>query len=762
MLKIYDINHNAIGHINKYTDCKIESDVETGDKTLSFTYLAKYHKLCCEMYVQTENDEYVIKEISQDTNGFPNIVAALNLEELEAKAWKTASFTDVTITEAARTLLAGTGWVVGECDIEKVRNVGMMKVSTLEGLQNLCTAFMCDPVYDTINKTVSFYGQRGEDKGSYFLKGLNLKKLQKKASSYDFYTRIVPIGENDLTIESVNDGKNYLENYQYSDKVRTYIWEDASYTDPTALMEDAQAKLNDLSKPEVAYSAEIRDLAAQNPKYSVLSYGLGDTITLIDESTGTMDKQRIKRMVEYPQDPDKNTCEIANTFLTWEEMQEKIQAAAELASNVISSDGKIYVSSILDWEEGISSSTTVSEITGTVSEVQENVESFGNELTTVKETLGELEVNSITSDEADLKYASIDELDAVSQTVHDIQGDYADFKTVTAEELGAEKGRIDALETDKLSSNDADIKYAKIDFTNIDEATMAYFYAKSGLIKDVVVGDETITGELVGVTIKGNLIEGNTVAADKLVIKGEDGLYYKLNVDALGQTTASSDEKYQSGLDGEVLIKKSITAEKISVEDLVAFGATIGGFHIGDDSIYSGVKDSVVNTTRGIYLDNDGQIAFGDGNNYVMFYKTTDGEYKLRISAEEIVFGTSGQSVSDAFDSVKEDIKNMKDEVATVLQLESSRGTAFKNNAVSTTLSPVIYHGSKRILDIDGLKEVFGESAYLQWSWRRLDEDRYGLISVDDKRLSAGGFLFELSPDDVDTQVTIMCELIVD
>ena len=45
MLKIYDTNHNAIGHIVKYKDLKIEGDVTTGDKkemrTLSFTYMAR-------------------------------------------------------------------------------------------------------------------------------------------------------------------------------------------------------------------------------------------------------------------------------------------------------------------------------------------------------------------------------------------------------------------------------------------------------------------------------------------------------------------------------------------------------------------------------------------------------------------------------------------------------------------------------------------------------------------------------------------------
>ena len=103
-----------------------------------------------------------------------------------------------------------------------------------------------------------------------------------------------------------------------------------------------------------------------------------------------------------------------------------------------------------------------------------------------------------------------------------------------------------------------------------------------------------------GVTIKGELIEGGTVVADKLVVQGEDGLYYKLNTDGVSITAEQTE--YNS-LNGSVITAKSVTAEKISVSDLVAFGADIGGFHITTDAIYSGVKESVDNTTRGVDPD---------------------------------------------------------------------------------------------------------------------------------------------------------------
>ncbi|MFR7898614.1 MAG: hypothetical protein ACLU6Y_01415 [Ruminococcus sp.] len=53
MLKIYDTNHNAIGHIVKYKDLKVASDVTTGDQTLSFTYMARHHEICEEYYIET-------------------------------------------------------------------------------------------------------------------------------------------------------------------------------------------------------------------------------------------------------------------------------------------------------------------------------------------------------------------------------------------------------------------------------------------------------------------------------------------------------------------------------------------------------------------------------------------------------------------------------------------------------------------------------------------------------------------------------------
>ena len=283
-----------------------------------------------------------------------------------------------------------------------------------------------------------------------------------------------------------------------------------------------------------------------------------------------------------------------------------------------------------------------------IDDIEADNVTINEKLTAHEASIDSLETTKLSATDADIKYATIDNLEATNVEVRNLKSDYGDFKVLATDKLNANEAAIDDLETNKLSAEEADVKYAKIDFANIGEAAVEKFYAVSGIIKDLTLETGVVVKELVGVTISGDLIQGNTIKADKLVVRGEDGIYYKLNVDSLGETTASSDEKYQNGLDGSIMIAKSIAAEKISVSDLVAFGATIGGFNITENSIYSGVKSSIDNTTNGIYLDKTGQIVFGTQDNFVKFYKDTDNKWKLSISANSISL-TANSSTEETY-----------------------------------------------------------------------------------------------------------------
>ena len=124
-------------------------------------------------------------------------------------------------------------------------------------------------------------------------------------------------------------------------------------------------------------------------------------------------------------------------------------------------------------------------------------------------------------------------------------------------------------------------------------------------------------------------------------------------------------------------------------------------------------------------------------------------DISTRQTADGAEITVGGQTVS------------LKDGIdAAVLRINSSRGTVFKNNQVSTVLTVVIYVGEQRITNITDLRARFGSSAHLQWYWQKLDETEYGIIVATDHKLSDDGFTLTLTPEEVDVKVTFMCELI--
>lgn len=702
MLKIYDTNHNAIGHIVKYKDLKIESDVTTGDRTLSFTYMARHHEICEEYYIETEDDEYVVKEKSVSTDGFLQFVAVLNLEDLEAKPWNSFGVTDSTIADAAKLALAGSGWTVGECTVTKIRNAGILQTNTLGVIQKLCTAFMCEVVYDTKKKTVSFYEKVGQDKGTFFLTGLNLKRLQRKGSSYDYYTRIIPIGQDGLTIEEVNDGKNYLENYQYTQKVKTYIWKDESYTDVTALKEDAEAKLKDLSKPEVSYSADIIDLAKQRTGYGDFSFSLGDTITLIDAATGIREKQRIIKLTQYPQAHTKDECELANKLPSFEEAREKLQAAKEIINTVISDDGRytgtINVSDILHFEEGVSGS-------GAVGNLQRLYNALNGDLSELKVSVGQIETNYIKAEDADLKYATIKKLEVEQEKVKNLDADYGDIKNLLSGAAG-----IGDLSTIVITTKNATIENEVVRNSVMESVSVA----------DLLAGDISTNRFRIVSDDGGICIDGSTQQ-----FRDKDGtVRIQIGRDKNNDFTFSLfDETGNGVLIDHTGIKPGAVADGLIVDDMVNDNANINAEKLDIKSLFNAINGSeeVIKSNR-VWLDGENQTL----NQVYESLKNNVDDMTGNIT--EIKTGIEGLGVS---------ITETKSEVAGVRKNGLLYNVTYHTNEDgTTTLTATVYKDGK-----DATKE-YPERWF---SWRKKTESEetflgYGYtITVNNDDYEFGG-----------------------
>lgn len=345
-MQIFNDKKERVGILKGFKDRKIVKTLDSGDKELTFKYPSdgkQVDLLKEEYYIRTKEDEYVIRKRKTGTQ-FNEYTAQLNVEELEGAVFPYGfESKEQTIRACLEFAFEGTGWKVGVCQITKKRTINKdEETNAWKILQDCLSTYRTECKINSLTKTIDIYEQIGSDRGRYFIEGLNLKKLTVTSDTYDFYTRLIPLGKDGIGIEWL--GKPYLENYQYSSKIKTYVWSDERYTNTTSLIEDGIAKLNEMSKPYVAYAADVIDLARQSEKYSsVFDYDIGDTVWMISRKTRTKEKQRIVKLTEYPEAPQNNTVELSNATKTFAEVQQEAtdQAKSEAIKIANSSAKKV-------------------------------------------------------------------------------------------------------------------------------------------------------------------------------------------------------------------------------------------------------------------------------------------------------------------------------------------------------------------------------------------------------------------------------------
>lgn len=457
-MQIFNDKKKRIGTLSGFKDREIITTLDSGDKELSFNYPAAgalVDLLKEEYYIRTKTDEYVIKAVEKGEQ-FNKYTAVLNVEELEGAAFPYGFESDEqTIKACLEFAFKGTGWHVGTCTVTKKRTIDEQeRVTAWDVLQKCLTTYRCECIIHSLTKTVDIYDRIGSDKGCYFMEGLNLRKISLKSDTYDFYTRIYPIGKDGITPKWLT-GKDYIDNFQYSSKIKAYVWKDERYTNTTSLIEDATAKIEEMSRPYKAYTAEVVDLANASEEYKdILSYGIGDTVTLVSKKTRTKEKQRIVKIREYPETPKKNTVEISNARKTFAEIQkEETAAATEEAISITNNNTKKVL------RDGYYTKTDVeSHITAAKDEISLGVSQVYETKKTVSEKVAAAEKNAnAATDEKLTEYSTTEEMnsaikvkaDAIESTVSKKVGS---DEIISKINQSAEKVSINA---EKISLNGA-------------------------------------------------------------------------------------------------------------------------------------------------------------------------------------------------------------------------------------------------------------------------------------------------------------------
>lgn len=580
MLKILDRNKVPVKGLKKYDDLCIESVLELDDRTLSFSapYRNIRNAVVNEGYIETRTDRYVVKEIEKNTEGTAKVVAQLDLESLEGKVFREFRSEEQTIKSALQLAFAGTGWAIGVCEVNKKRTLSMSNVSALDVLKQALKTYRAEIKVNSKFQIISIYNAIGSDKGSYFANQLNLKSLTVQSTSYDFRTEIEPYGKDGLTIEAVNSGKTYLENHQYSSKVKRCIWKDERYTVPESLKEDAEAKLADMSKPYVSYSADVIDLAKCSEKYRILEYGIGDIITLIDDITDTREKQRIVGMKIYPDAPEKNSCTLANKVLTFDELVNTVD-------NITNDNGQIdgdaidgiYSRQIVDLENAIVSSVHIKDLDAKYVQVSGKLTAVEGEFGSIKGNIADFEdtyAKRLSAAEADIVQLRTTDLSAVNGRIDVLDSNYANIRNLLSGAAG-----IGDLQNIHLTSDNA-----VIDTALIREAVM-----QSVSIADLLAGTISTNKFLIASDDGGIRIQGATQQWSDT-----DGtVRMQAGRDANGDFTFSLFDKTGKGILIDATgVKPDAIADGLIVNKMIADNAGIAGSKLDIPSVISAINDS--------------------------------------------------------------------------------------------------------------------------------------------------------------------------
>ena len=460
-MQIFNDRKKRIGTLSGFKDRAITTTLDSGDKEMTFAYPASgalVGLLQEEYYIRTKTDEFVIKAVEKGEQ-FNKYTAVLNVEELEGTAFPYGFESDEqTIRACLEFAFEGTGWHVGTCTVTKKRTIDEQEnITAWNVLQKCLSTYRCECIIDSINKTVNIYERIGSDKGCYFMEGINLRKISLKSDTYDFYTRIYPIGKDGITPEWLT-GKDYIDNFQYSSKVKAYVWKDERYTNTTSLIEDATAKIEEMSRPYKAYTAEVVDLAKASKEYKdILSYGIGDTVTLVSKKTRTKEKQRIVKITEYPETPKKNTVEISNARKTFADIQKEATAAAtEEAISIANSNTKKVLKDGYYTKSDVESHITAAkdEISLGVSQVYET-----KKIVSEKVAAAEKNANAAT-DEKLTEYSTTEEMKSAIDMKADeinlgVSKTYETKTSVSEKITAANKTAQDAANTAEKNANAA-------------------------------------------------------------------------------------------------------------------------------------------------------------------------------------------------------------------------------------------------------------------------------------------------------------------
>ena len=288
--------------------------------------------------IDTETKQrYLIKAIDEGQTTV-NIKAELDLDELSRDMFLNYTNGSDTVVNTISKALPD-GWAVQDHAYFNQR-----RTIELEAATPLDVIDACPDIYNVVfrfdnnARVIHIYNPDSEEISGVFLTDeLNLKSVNFKGKSSGFATRLYAKGKDSLTFADINGGKDYVEDFSYSDKVISVYWKDERYTIAENLLADAKKRLKSMAVPQQSYTCGVMDLARARENqegkndniYSFLEFKLYQNVVLLDRRRNRRITHTVAGIKRYPKYPEKNEVTLSTVAPSIQNSVKSIQTQME-------------------------------------------------------------------------------------------------------------------------------------------------------------------------------------------------------------------------------------------------------------------------------------------------------------------------------------------------------------------------------------------------------------------------------------------------
>lgn len=377
-----------------------------------------------------------------------------------------------------------------------------------------------------------------------------------------------------------------------------------------------------------------------------------------------------------------------------------------------------------------------------ISDLQADYVTVSGKLTAVEAEIKVLDTEKITAEQADLKYATIENLNATNADIHNLEATYGDFEVLTTNKFNAIDATIENLDATYATITDVDIERARIDDLEANQADIDSLTSEVADINTLIFGSATgnviqssfanaVVAQLGDAQIKSAMIE--SLSADKITagdiitnnvrVMSEDG-----SLIISDETMQISDEnrvRVQIGKDasgdysinvwdanGNLMFSEGgITDDAIKTaiirNDMVSDSANISAHKLDINSLFTVINEDGTNTIKAsqIYLDDEQQrldLAFtemsGDVSSQGTQLSVVQGQISSKIWQQDI------DIVADDVETLTTQYSALDQTMDSVLVTVASHTSELEDKADKTSVTAVEDVVSKLEVNLTGFQ----------------------------------------------------------